>query len=246
MQGPCKGLTLVFISPLFYAKCMPTKNSVRTFIENGYYHIYNRGVAKQKIFTAEKDYRTFLYFIKEYLLPIEQKDSAGSEITNARRKPISCSADIELLAYCLMPNHFHFLIKNTSEKGMAKFMKALSVSYSGYFNRTYQRVGPIFQGRYKAVLIETNEQLVYVSKYVHRNPKNLLARVRPLQEYSYSSYVNYLGKRKQDWVKPKEILSFFSNNFYQSDYKSFVEEYEENSNNFLKNISRLLLGEDDD
>ncbi|TSC56286.1 MAG: hypothetical protein Greene071421_259 [Parcubacteria group bacterium Greene0714_21] len=216
---------------------MPAKNVIKSFVEGGYYHIYNRGVAKQNIFPTEKDYRTFLYFLKEYLLPPEHQDLKNPKEIIPRRKPLNCNKQVHLLAYCLMPNHFHLLIKNLVERGMEKFMRALATSYSGYFNRTYQRVGPLFQGRYKAVLIERDEQFVYVSKYIHQNPKELLAKDGPLCSYPYSSYPNYLGKRKQDWVDTNEIFAFFSQKFPQQEYKVFVEELEE----YPKDIASLLL-----
>jgi len=226
---------------------MPPKNYVKTFIEGGYYHIYNRGVAKQDIFRTEKDYKTFLYFLKEYLLPLGHEDlkKLKSQEMSPRRNPQNCSADIQLLAYCLMPNHFHILIKNICERGMEKFMRAFGTSYSTYFNRTYERVGPLFQGTYKAVLIETDEQLTYVSKYIHTNPQKLLAKDYPLQNYSYSSYQNYLSKRNQDWIQTNNILSFFSDKFHNQNYKSFVEKTDEKSTNFLESIATLLLGKDD-
>ncbi len=216
---------------------MPSKNSIKNFLEGGYYHIYNRGVAKQNIFPAEKDYKTFLYFLKEYLLPLEHQDLKNHKETMPRRKPLNCNKQTQLLAYCLMPNHFHLLVKNLQERGIEKLMRAFGTSYSGYFNRTYQRVGPLFQGRYKAVLIESDEQLIYVSKYIHQNPKELLTKDGPLYGYSYSSYPNYLGQREQDWVHVAEILSFFSQAFPQQKYRNFVEELEE----YPKDIATLLL-----
>lgn len=204
---------------------MPTKNSRKVFIEQGYYHLYNRGVAKQDIFREKDDYRVFLRFLKEYLLPQDHPDVKKFQELTPRRHPINCFEHIKLLAYCLMPNHFHLLVKNLSQRGIERFMRAMGTNYTMYFNRKYERVGPLCQGIYKAVLIETNEQLVYTSKYIHRNPKTIsLARVGPLQEYSYSSYPNYLGKRDQDWIDIDEILAFFSNAMPTNSYQAFVEE----------------------
>lgn len=220
---------------------MPAKNVLKDFLEGGYYHIYNRGVAKQDIFSTERDYQTYLYFLKEYLLPPKHPSLKRSEKPTPRRKQVSCHGEIQLLAYCLMPNHFHLLIKNLTERGMEKFMRGFGTSYSGYFNRTYDRVGPLYQGTYKAVLIETDEQLLYVSKYIHRNPHKLLAKETPLQDYSFSSYINYLGKRKQEWLNTQEILSFFSTTLPNQDYQSFVEEIDD----FPSNTFPLLLDVED-
>lgn len=206
---------------------MPRKNSRKTLFENGYYHIYNRGVAKQEIFRENKDYGVFLRFLKEYLLPLDHPDLIQLHKLSPRRNPINCSSDVKLLAYCLIPNHFHLLIKNIVQKGTERFMRAMGTNYAMYFNKKYERVGPLYQGVYRAVQVETDEQLVYLSKYIHTNPKKIKdARVRPLYEYSYSSYPNYLNKRNQEWVDTKEILLFFSKSMPTLSYKSFIDETE--------------------
>lgn len=216
---------------------MPAKNALKILREGGYYHIYNRGVAKQKIFLIEKDYVVFLRFLKEYLLPLQHPDFVKLEKLNSRRTPKNCFEDVKLLAFCLMPNHFHLLLQNIKERGIEKFMRAFGTSYSLYFNKSYERVGPIYQGVYKAVPIESDEQLIYISKYIHLNPKELLAKDSPLQEYSYSSYQNYLGQRNQDWIQPQEVLSFFSTTFPSLSYKAFIEEQETS----YENIASLLF-----
>lgn len=97
-----------------------------------------------------------------------------------------------------------------------------------YFNGKYKRVGPLFEGVYKAVLVQTDEQLVELSRYIHRNPKTL--------SYPYSSLADYLGMRKTMWVKSEEILSFFSTKYPALTYQSFVEEQEE-----ISTIEKLVI-----
>ncbi|TRZ49854.1 hypothetical protein D4S03_07695 [bacterium] len=134
---------------------------------------------------------------------------------------------IELLTFCLMPNHFHFLIKQSTDRGIAEFMQSLVLKYVLYFNKKYKRVGGLFQGRYKTVLIDSEDQFVYISKYIHRNPIDILP-TRPglegLGEYKYSSYGNYLGLFNQSWLKTKEILGYFSKMRFRNTYQTFVEE----------------------
>lgn len=221
---------------------MPPKNSLKTFTEGGYYHIYNRGVAKQDIFLSPQDYTVFLRFLKEYLLPVNHPDLKALQTLSPRRYPVNCHENVKLLAYCLMPNHFHLLAKNTTQKGIEKFMRALGTNYSMYFNKTYNRVGHLYQGTYKAVLVEKDEQLLYLSKYIHKNPEKLSPRESPLYEYSYSSYPNYLNKRKQDWLHTDEILPFFSEEFPSLSYRAFIEEQEQGAS--FQNISSLVLEED--
>ena len=108
-------------------------------------------------------------------------------------------------------------------------MKSLGIKFSMYFNRRYKRVGPVFQGIYKAVEIRSESQLTYISKYIHRNP--LPSGFDP-EGYKYSSYLNYLNKIKQTWVKPEDVLCYFK----KSSYKSFVEEIDERDLNMIKDV----------
>jgi len=118
---------------------------------------------------------------------------------------------IKLLVYCLMPNHFHLVLKQVDEKAMTEFMKRLTNAYVEYFNKKYKRVGSLFQGKYKAVLIEKENYFLHLSHYIHRNPLELMKEPDPkkLVEYSYSSYPDYIGERKTSWVLPEEILQYF-------------------------------------
>lgn len=211
---------------------MPAKNVVKQYLENGYYHLYNRGVEKRIIFEDEQDYKVFLSYLKEYLEPKDklklEKDlqvSTSWLLKNKIQKKIAMNnyADkIDLLCYCLMPNHFHLLIKQKTKRGIENFMKSLGTRYAIYFNHKYKRVGGLFQSTYKAVLIETDEQLLHLSRYIHNNPSELLSHQGlSLLEYPYSSLSNYLGKWQTKWLKTKLILDFFSYNKNFS-YKSFI------------------------
>ncbi|KKQ45429.1 MAG: hypothetical protein US62_C0015G0010 [Candidatus Woesebacteria bacterium GW2011_GWA1_37_8] len=217
---------------------MPPLNSVKTYIEGGYYHIYNRGVDKRKIFQRDLDYSVFLRLLKEYLLPIDHPDLLKIQGIIPRRKPLNCYDDIELISYCLMPNHFHLLIRQKSKYGLKRFSKALLTNYSMYFNKTYERTGRLFQGVYKAVLILDESYFLHLSRYIHLNPSELLARDNPLHKYKYSSYKYYIGINCPDWLNPKPILQMFQNDKSQFPskiltYQSFVENYKENERELL-------------
>jgi len=204
---------------------MPCKNTIKQYVEGGYYHIYNRGVNKDIIFKDQQDYSVFLRFLKEYLLPPNHHDLEILRKIAPRRIPINCFVDIDLLAYCLMPNHFHLFVKQKTSEGLKTFMKALATNYVIYFNRKYDRIGPLFQGIYKAVLIQNESYLLHMTRYIHTNPVELFARDGPLQDYLYSSYSIYLGKKKYEWVKPDEILSMFSKGTKRYDlYRKFIED----------------------
>lgn len=143
------------------------------------------------------------------------------------------SDTLTLLAHCLMPNHFHFLVHQVLAETIDRFMNSLCTRYTMYFNRKYERLGPLFQGVYKAVLVKTDEQLLYLSRYIHRQAVGLQGlQGQALLGAQPSSYPNYTGKISQEWVKPEEILSFFRTNrrAFPRDilsYQSFVENYKE-------------------
>lgn len=217
---------------------MPARNSIKQYLENGYYHIYNRGVEKRLIFLDQQDYSVLLNYLKEYLLPKDEKslrEQLSSPTTTYREKDkilrilrLNNFADeITLLAYCLMPNHFHFFVKQKSAQSIDSFMQSLGIRYTMYFNRKYKRVGSFFQAVYKAVLVSHDEQFVYLSKYIHKQA--LASKDETLQGWREqpSSYPEYLRKRKTEWVHPEELLSYFSETNPKFSYKSFVEEKED-------------------
>jgi len=210
---------------------MPSKNVLKYFKENSYYHIYNRGVAKQNIFKNDKDYKVFLDYLKIYLSPV---DLQGRTLKVAPSRELKNYCDTaELLAYCLMPNHFHLLLFQKDKYSMSDFMRSLGTKYSVYFNRANNRVGPVFQSRYKAVRVIEQDYLVYLSKYIHKNPEEILPTRTDLVGYKYSSYGNYLGRFSQNWVKPKKVLRLFRSNIESMSYKKFVESKEDDVG-FLK------------
>ncbi len=223
---------------------MPSRNIVKDYLENGYYHLYNRGANKQKIFWDEQDYAVFLSYLKEYLLSKDEENLekilANSEVSWKEKDRAlkllrlnNFNDEITLLSHCLMPNHFHFLIKQKLLDGIDRFMSSLCTRYTMYFNKKHKHIGGLYQGVYKAVLIESDEQLLYTSGYIHRNPlgDKLASQGLTLQSLvsQPSSLPEYLGQRKTSWVHPEEILSFFSKKNPQLDYLSFVQQTDDYS-----------------
>lgn len=219
---------------------MPAKNILKQYLENGIYHIYNRGVEKRNIFMDNQDYKTFLYFLKIYLQkPSDNSDDDSFRIKSSNKK--NFSDKIELLCYCLMPNHFHLLIKQKEEKDITDFMRCLLTNYSMYFNRKHKRIGSLFQGRYKAVLVQDDNYLLHLTRYIHLNPiKKITKNINP-EKYDYSSYKDYLGLRNTKWIKPNFILEYFKENkkdilINKASYKNFVESYKIDSGEILGNL----------
>lgn len=184
-------------------------------VTNHIYHVFNRGVNKNEIFFSEKDYKRFTLAARHYIAKNSKfsYDKPNSDPVSAASK-----SKVEILAYCLMPNHFHFLIKQLDDNGITSYMRRFMNSYVHYVNIKYKRVGPLFQGRFKGVLIESDQQLLHVSRYIHLNPL-VSDLVASLDDYLWSSYFTYTQNREDGLCNPDLILSSFKT---KKDYKQFV------------------------
>ncbi|PIS15180.1 hypothetical protein COT63_01315 [Candidatus Shapirobacteria bacterium CG09_land_8_20_14_0_10_38_17] len=213
---------------------MPSKNSIKDYRKNSYYHIYNRGVNKGSIFLDKQDYSVFLFYLKEYLTERDEENLhlrlVDHNLSYRERERINkllalnnFSDEISLLSYCLMPNHFHFLLKQGSSESIALFMNSFATRYTMYFNRKYKRIGPLYQGVYKAVLVNSDEQLLYLSLYIHRQA--LASQGVTSGDWKIKqpcSFLEYLGKRKTKWIKTNDILAYFPGKDLYGSYKKFV------------------------
>lgn len=192
---------------------------VTPLVAGEYYHIFNRGSEKRDIFTQPRDYQRFLKTFYYYHF-LGKKPSfskfAKSQLNSFEPKPDKKLVDI--ISYCLMPNHFHFLIKQLKDSGISIFLSQLSNSYTKYFNTKYRRIGPLFQGAFKAVHIETESQFVHLSRYIHLNPV-VSGLTKRLDDYPWSSYLEY-ANGKNFYCSPEEILCLFPS---FDNYKKFVE-----------------------
>jgi len=150
----------------------------------GYYHVYNRGNRQENIFLEEADYIGYLERLRKY-----------KETSNA-----------SIVCYCLMPNHVHLLVRQNSEKPVYKLILSLHTSYSMYFNRKYDKVGHLFQGRFKQKPVDKNEYLLYLSSYIHLNPI-VDGLVERLEDYQWSSYPDYIGLREGTLCDKEPILN---------------------------------------
>ena len=140
-----------------------------------------------------------------------------------------------MLCFALMPNHFHLLLKQTTKDGISRFMQRVSNAYVKYFNKKHKRVGGLFQGKFKAALIETDEYLLHLSRYIHQNPLELGPFGKEdlfswLTRYQYSSYPGYLESKKTPWISKQIVLDYFEGNKKSMgekihSYRLFVESY---------------------
>lgn len=171
----------------------------RTFVKEGYYHIFNRGNNKKDIFLDQQDYMYFLHQFDCYLL---EKSLYRPEWIQRH-----FCGEVDLIAYCLMPNHFHVLVQQHTERGVAEFMGALMNRYTKYFNKKYQRVGHVFQGKYKARFIDSDGDLIHLTRYVHQNSAGITPHI---QSYAYSSAQFYVGGQyPPQWLYSQRFLEFF-------------------------------------
>lgn len=194
---------------------MPSR--IFPFINGYFYHIYNRGSEKKPIFESRRDYQRFLKTLKYY--QIEGPKPKFSRFPSLLVKELDESKKIvDIVAYCLMPNHFHLLIKPVKDGGVTEFISKISNSYTKYYNTKHNRIGPLLQGEFKAVPMESNEQLTHISRYIHLNPI-VFGMVKNLNQYEWSSYQDYIGDQIKSFCSKEDILYFFKN---PQDYEKFV------------------------
>ncbi len=170
----------------------------RLFQEDSYYHVYNRGNRKQPIFLVDQDYQRFLNKIKDY----------GAKV------------GVEVIAYCLMSNHFHFLLKQNQPDQIREFMLRLSTSHSKYFNIKYEQVGSVIQGRFKAKLVDKEDYLIYLTAYIHLNPAG--RSIEEVISYPWSSLYDYVNERTNCICIPTPVLSLFARDDPKNDYRTFI------------------------
>ena len=211
---------------------MPSR--IIPFVNEQLYHVFNRGVAQMPIFNDKRDYsrftKTFIYYQAQGPKP---KFSFFSPENNSLNLNIKI---VEIVCYCLMPNHFHFLLKQKIDGGITEFISKLSNSYTKYFNIKNKRIGPLLQGEFKSVHVETNDQLLHLSRYIHLNP--LVSYVtKNLDIYKWSSYQEYLGLIKINICTKELILDQFKS---QQDYNQFIKD-QEGYGKQLEKIKHQLL-----
>lgn len=192
-------------------------------VNEQYYHIFNRGNNKQIIFSSERSYTRFLKLIQFY----QYSETPVSYSTFIRLKKdrqeliwlrmIQSPKQVEVLCYCLMPNHFHFLLKQKLDNGISCFMSNIQNSYTKYINVKSKRHGHLFQGKFNSVRIEDDEQLLHVGRYIHLNPYTgiVVKTLEQLLGYPWSSLDDYLNPIKSSFINKDVILNFFKKKNYQ-------------------------------
>lgn len=177
----------------------------RSFDPDFYYHVYNCGVEKRRTFLNERDYRRFIgateYYLHDQNISYVQFQELNEEAKALYRQLNPEGLEtlrVRIIAYCLMPNHLHFLIKPAKAGGLPRFVSDVANSYTKYFNIKNERLGNLFQGTFKAKPITSEASLLQVSRYIHLNPENP-------DTYPYSSYHDWLGTSSSKIVDRKEL-----------------------------------------
>ena len=194
------------------------------FVNEEYYHIFNRGVDKRHVFIDGRDYIRFLLGMKEFNdenLTVSLRDrqlriqklSFGNSRSLASVKKI-----VGIIAYCLNPNHYHFILKQKTEKGIEGFMQRLGTSYTKYFNIKNNRSGSLFQGTFKSTHIKSNSLLLHLSAYVNCNSE--VHGIAKAEKYHWCSFPDYIGKRNDGLSEKNIVLNQFRN---PEDFKEFAK-----------------------
>ena len=199
------------------------------FVNEGIYHVYNRSVEKREIFVDDQDRFRFIHDLFEfndeapavnfyYKRPfIQSYEAKPRKIEQQKRKLL-----VEILAFVVMPNHFHLLLRQIKENGISNFMHKLGTGYAMYFNQKYERAGSLFQGTYKAILVNQEAHFIHLPYYIHFNPldlkfpewrdreiKNYKQAMKFLENYRWSSFLDYIGKKNFPSVTQREFLNEF-------------------------------------
>lgn len=202
-------------------------------VAGGYYHLYNRGVRQEPIFLENADNVRFIFLLLYCQLPLSLSNNEyhsslfekhGTFYLHANRQQFEAALPrrrVELINFCLMPNHFHVTVLAREDTGVTKYMQRVLNAYTKYFNIKHKKTGHLFQGPYRLVRVKGNNQLLHLSAYIHRNPRGLREWRGREFNYPHSSLPDYASKNR--WGKllvPNILLEQFKD---ATDYKKFVE-----------------------
>ena len=209
------------------------------------YHIFNRGINRIPTFIKKKEYERAVDCLQFYRFKnppvrlsvfLRYEDKKQNDVLKILKDRVVL---IDILSFCLMPNHFHFLLRQKAENGISKFLSNFQNSYTRYFNTKNERDGSLFLNQFKAVRIETDEQLLHVSRYIHLNPHTgyVIKNLQELMTYPWSSFSDYM-ESSDSFVEIDLIMKYFKNNSVE--YQKFVFDQADYQKK-LKDIEHLLV-----
>lgn len=213
-----------------------------TFAIGEYYHLYNRGTEKRKIFLETRDYQRFIVLLhlanNKEVVHISNQLYQGRSLMELLHIKIP-ERLVALGAYCLMPNHFHFLLKQVSINGISKFLSNFQNAYTRYFNAVHERTGQLFLNQFKTVRVETDEQFIHVSRYIHLNALTsyVVKDFASLIEYPWSSLSEYINPITSPICDTEIVLDFFKDRLAYREFLKDQIDYQRE----LHKIQHLLL-----
>ena len=206
--------------------------SRRGIAPNTYYHIFNRGAHRQDIFRNQHDLQRFLFSLLylQSAVPFRNIARITAQFTHATGflvplhtlEKIQENRFVDLVAFCLIPNHYHLLVQETREGGIASYMQRVQGGYTKYFDTKYNASGHVFQGSYKAVPVESDRQLMYLSSYIHRNPRELKEWKDKEETYPWSSLQDYITANRWGGLLATDIITSHFAQTPNSNYRDFV------------------------
>ncbi len=217
-------------------------------VNNEIYHVYNRGVEKRKIFLTENDYLRFLHDLYEFndtapAVYFHKKPQHFKSCEVGLRK-VAQKRDllVEIYSFTLMPNHFHLMLKQIREGGVTEFMRKIGTGYTNYFNLTQERVGSLFQGKYKSVRIDNHAHFLHLPFYIHSNPLSLEfsdwqekgidadEAIKFLESYKWSSFCDYASKKNFPSVISKDFLTEIIGEptKFKKEFKKWLDDFDKN------------------
>lgn len=215
------------------------------FVTNCYYHIYNRGIEKRDIFLRQKYYQRFFFGLSEF--------NTNGPIRLSRTQTIKTKLHqdqqrlVDIVCYCLMPNHFHAIMKQLVENGITEIMHKLGTGYTMFFNKMNKRTGRLFEAPFKAKIIEHDEYFLHLSRYIHLNPvefiepnwktegiKDTTKAKEFLRQYKWSSYSTYIGNNKSEIISPNLLGSMIKD---IGDYEKFVMKWKARDIDIVKSLA---------
>ncbi len=216
---------------------MPAQKSKTPNKNKEYFHIYNKGVENRNIFNDQKDYEVFLGFLKDYLTPPPDPEKTkksfsvnGRTFRGVPHQPKNYFNKVELIAYSLLPDHFHLLVNQMTKSSLERLIRSLCTRYVIYYNKKYQRRGSLFMGPYKSIQIKDVFQLLHLTHYLHREGLKENESDKNENHKAFSSFQEYSGERTTSWIKPNVVLSYFDqlrDSTFEgiNNYKNFIETY---------------------
>lgn len=206
------------------------------------YHIFNRGVEKRDVFLNNKDYFRFIHDMFEFNDQSPALNLGYNLLKSDFNRPRKLL--VEILCFCLMPNHYHFMLRQKVDGGITEFMRKIGTGYTNYFNLKNKRVGVLFQGKFKAVHIEKEAHLLYLPHYIHLNPldlafpewreqkiKSVSKALQFLKTYQWSSYLDYINIKNFPSITQRDFLTAIYRSptsimNYEKDIKEWLEDFD--------------------